>query len=209
MSTKNRVILGCMTFGPNTADGARVTSLDEYKKVLDLLQGEGYDEIDTARAYVGGLQEDWTAQAGWKERGLTLATKCYPSTPGNHKTENLKASNTKSLEQLKTDSTDIFYLHAADRSVPFTETLKAIDDMYKEGKFKTFALSNFTAAEVAEVCMHCKYNNWVRPTLYQAMYNALARMIEPELVPTLRRFGIDIVIYNPIAGGIVWEIEDS
>jgi aflatoxin B1 aldehyde reductase len=65
-----------------------------------------------------------------------------------HKADSLKESNRKSLEQLETDSTDIFYLHAPDRSVPFQETLKAINDLYKEGKFTTFALSNFTAAEV-------------------------------------------------------------
>lgn len=65
-----------------------------------------------------------------------------------------------------------------------------------------FGLSNFTAAEVAEVVLTCKYNGWVRPTIYQGMYNAITRGIEAELVPTLRRFGLDIVVYNPIAGGL-------
>jgi aflatoxin B1 aldehyde reductase len=64
-----------MTFGPKAEDGARILTLDEYKKALDHFQSKGYDEIDTARSYVGGQQEDWTAQAGWKERGLKIATK--------------------------------------------------------------------------------------------------------------------------------------
>lgn len=59
-----------------------------------------------------------------------------------------------------------FYLKA-DRATPFQETLKAVDELHKAGKFKTFAISNFTAAEVAEVCLIAKYNGWVRPTLYQ------------------------------------------
>ncbi len=50
--------------------------------------------------------------------------------------------------------------------------------------------------------MTAKYNNWVRPTIYQAMYNAITQSIEPELVPALRRYGLDIVVYNPIAGGL-------
>jgi len=51
--------------------------------------------------------------------------------------------------------------------------------------------------------MTCKYNNWVRPTVYQAMYNCIARSIEPELLPACRRYGLDVVIYNPIAGGLL------
>lgn len=50
--------------------------------------------------------------------------------------------------------------------------------------------------------MTCKYNNWVLPRIYQAMYNAITRGIEPELVPACRRYGIDLVVYNPIAGGL-------
>lgn len=50
--------------------------------------------------------------------------------------------------------------------------------------------------------MTCKYNNWVRPTIYQGMYNAITRSIEAELIPACKRYGLDIVIYNPIAGGL-------
>lgn len=70
---KPRVILGLMTFGEDEAAGARITSMDETNKALDHLQAGGYNEIDTARVYVGGKQEAWTRKANWKERGLTLA----------------------------------------------------------------------------------------------------------------------------------------
>lgn len=63
-------------------------------------------------------------------------------------------------------------------------------------------ISNFAAFEVAEIVMTCKQNGWVRPTVYQAMYNVITRSIEPELIPACRRYGIDIVVYNPIAGGL-------
>jgi aflatoxin B1 aldehyde reductase len=93
-------------------------------------------------------------------------------------------------------------LHASDRRVPFTETLEAVNELHKKGKFVELGLSNFTAYEVAEVVMTCKANGWVRPTVYQAMYNAITRAIEPELVAACRRYGISIVVYNPVAGGL-------
>lgn len=199
---KPRVVLGCMTFGPDTDSGARVTSLDDYNSCLDYLQSQGYNEIDTARAYVGGKQEGWTKEAHWKDRGLTLATKCYPSGPQSHKPEDLRKSLETSLKELGTDCVDYFYLHAPDRNTPFEETLRECDKMHKEGKFVNLALSNFTAFELAEVVMTCKANGWVKPTLLQYMYNAITRSIDPELVVAARRYGCDIVIYNPIAGGL-------
>lgn len=97
---KNRLILGCMTFGDDASKGARVTSLDDYNKCLDYLQSQGYNEIDTARAYIGGGQEGWTRQANWQDRGLTLATKHYPFEPGQHKPEKIRAALETSLKEL-------------------------------------------------------------------------------------------------------------
>lgn len=102
-----------------------------------------------------------------------------------------------SLSLLGTDKLDIWYLHAPDRSVPFEETLEEVDKLYKEGKFTILGLSNYTAFEVAEICTLCRERNWVRPRIYQAMYNAITRAIESELVVACRRYGLDIVIYNP------------
>ncbi|KAM3076288.1 hypothetical protein ACMFMG_006208 [Clarireedia jacksonii] len=201
-SPKPRVILGLMTFGPDKDNGARITSLDEYNKFLDHLQASGYNEVDTARTYVGGKQEAFTREAKWKERGLTLATKVYPREPGTHAAEQITSRFETSLKELGTDCVDIFYLHAADRSVPFTETLAAVDKLHKQGKFVRLGLSNFTAFEVAEVVMHCKYNNWVRPTIYQGMYNAITRPLEAELIPACKRYGLEVVVYNPLAGGL-------
>ncbi|KAL2263129.1 hypothetical protein VTK26DRAFT_8099 [Humicola hyalothermophila] len=202
---KPRVILGLMTFGPDESTGARITDAGEYASVLDLFQSRGYNEVDTARIYVGGKQEAFTREAGWKDRGLTLATKVqYPSRDGGENTEaGVKASVETSLRELGTDCVDLLYLHAADRATPFATTLAAIDALHKQGKFVRFGISNFTAFEVAEIVMTCKYNGWVRPTVYQAMYNAVTRNIEPELIPACRRYGLDIVVYNPLAGGLL------
>ena len=117
-------------------------------------------------------------QAGWKERGLTLATKHYPSEPGQHAPEKIRAALETSLKELRTDCVDIYYLHAADRSIPFEETLAEVDKLHKEGKFVQLGLSNYTAFEVAEIVMLCRQHGWVRPSIYQAMYNAITRGIE-------------------------------
>jgi aflatoxin B1 aldehyde reductase len=116
-----------------------------------------------------------------------LATKHYPFEPGQHTEEKLRAALDTSLAALKTKTVDIFYLHAADRSVgvlvykveanhakvPFQETLAAVNKMHKEGKFVNLGLSNYTAFEVAEVCILCKANGWVRPTIWQGKFCAL------------------------------------
>ncbi|KAJ9294386.1 hypothetical protein DTO271G3_6961 [Paecilomyces variotii] len=199
---KPRVILGLMTFGPDESTGARVTNFDDFTKCLDYFQQQGYNEIDTARVYVGGKQEAWTREAKWKERGLTLATKWYPRNPGDHKPNVVRTQLETSLKELGTDTVDIFYLHAADRSVPFSETLEAVNQLHKEGKFVQLGLSNFTAFEVAEIVTMCNERGWVRPTIYQGMYNAITRSIETELIHACRRYGMDIVVYNPLAGGL-------
>lgn len=134
---------------------------------MDYFQAQGYNEVDTARLYGGGTQEAWSAKAKWQERGLMLATKAYPTEPGKHKPEVLAETLNTSLNELGAKTVDIFYLHAADRSVPFEETLGAINDLHKQGKFVQFGLSNFTSFEVAEICILSAKNGWVRPTVWQ------------------------------------------
>lgn len=165
---KSRVILGLMTFGPpgSESKGARITSIDDYNACLDYFQKSGYNEVDTARVYISGEQEAFTREARWKQRGLQIATKVFPTEAGKHKPDVLKATFNKSLRELDTDSVDIFYLHAPDRSVPFEETLEACNELFKEGKFQHLGLSNYAAWEVAEIWNIAKERGWVKPTMY-------------------------------------------
>ncbi|KAI1499250.1 aflatoxin B1 aldehyde reductase member 2 [Biscogniauxia marginata] len=198
-----RIVLGLMVLGPPGSPGARLTSIDDFRTALDMFQERGYTELDTARAYINGLQESFTREAGWKERGLAIATKVYPIQPGAHEPETLAKSIETSLRELGTDCIDTFYLHAPDRSVPFSLTLAALDALHKAGKFKRLGLSNYASFEVAEIVMLCAHNGWVRPSVYQGIYNVLFRTIELELVPTCRRYGIAIEIYSPTGGGFL------
>ncbi|KAI1173227.1 Aldo/keto reductase [Nemania sp. FL0916] len=198
-----RVVLGLMVVGPPGVPGARLTGLDNLNAALDIFQERGHREIDTARLYLGGKQEAFTREGRWIERGLAVATKSYPITPGLHKPEALAATLATSLAELGTDCVDIFYLHAPDRSVPFSTTLEAVDQLHKAGKFKRLGLSNYTAFEVAEIALTCSHRGFVRPTIYQALYNCLFRNIEDELIPACRRYGIAIDAYSPTGGGFL------
>jgi len=202
-SGKKRVILGLMTFGPDKEAGARITDLEEFKSILDVFQAQGYGEVDTANAYVGEKQQAFTKQAGWQERGLRLATKFYPNPKtGGHDAANIRKRCEENLERLGSKSTDIFYLHAADRNTNFAETLGECDKLHKEGKFKQLGVSNFASFEVAEAVMICNERGWVRPTIYQGMYNAITRNLDIETITACHRYGIDVVVYNPLAGGL-------
>lgn len=102
---------------------------------------------------------------------------------------------------MKVKKLDLWYLHAPDRSTPFEETFKAVNDLYKEGLFERFGVSNFMAWEVAHVCELCDRNGWVRPSVYQGVYNAIHRSVEAELFPALRHYGMAFYVFSPLAGG--------
>lgn len=107
---------------------------------------------------------------------IVFGVQLYPFQPGLHAAEGLTSGLNKSLKELETSSVDIYYLHAADRSVPFETTLEALNKLHQEGKFKELGLSNFTAYEVAEIAVLCKERGWIRPTVYQAKYNAISML---------------------------------
>ncbi|CEQ42918.1 SPOSA6832_04786 [Sporobolomyces salmonicolor] len=139
-------------------------------------------------------------QLEWKKRGLVMDTKLYPGPFKGEKISHSRADLRKYLElqlkNLQTDSVDMWYLHAPDRSVPYEETLAGVDELYKEGKFKRFGLSNYAAWEVAEIVGICEKNGWIKPTAYQQ------RCIEPELIPCVRKFGLSLYVFNPLGGGL-------
>jgi len=161
----------------------------------------GHKELDAARNYGDGTTEKYLSLLDLK--GATVDTKIYPNTPGDHAPAILRSNVKISVQTLGKNKIRVLYLHAPDRKVPFEETCRELNKLHEEGLFEIFGLSNFSCWEVAEIVQICKYNGWLQPKIYQAMYNALQRAIEPELVPCLRKFGIRLVVYNPLAGGLL------
>lgn len=167
------------TQNPGVGTQARVHGLDECASILDVFQSHGHDEVDTARIYGDGSAEEYLGRLDWHGRGLKMATKIYPTAgmgmtlPGaplngwTHSPEHLRESLTQSLAALGTDKVDTWYLHAPDRKTPFEVTLNAVNTLHQEGLFVRFAISNFMAWEVAQICELCNANGWVRPSVYQ------------------------------------------
>ncbi|KAL7283337.1 hypothetical protein ACG7TL_002766 [Trametes sanguinea] len=198
-STRIPLLFGTMTMGEAGKNGVRTSDPKECQEILDTFFKHGHTELDTARVYAEGTTEPLLAKLDLK--GATIDTKVYPNSPGDHAPAKLRATFQTSLKMLAPYKVRVFYLHAPDRSVPFEDTVREVNQMYKEGLFEIFGLSNYAAWEVAEIVGICKANGWVQPKIYQAMYNAVTREIESELVPCCRKFGIRLVIYNPLAGG--------
>lgn len=88
-------------------------------------------------------------------------------------------------------------------TTPFVDTLREVKNLFNEGYFNRLGLSNFMSWKVAEVCEISEMNGWIKPTVYQGIYNALHRAIELELVPCLRRYGISLYAFQPLAGGFL------
>ncbi|KIM80846.1 hypothetical protein PILCRDRAFT_822134 [Piloderma croceum F 1598] len=197
------VVMGAMTFGEEGKEGARVHDVKDIEAILDIFQAHGHSEVDAARTYCGGTCEEYLGKVDWKGRGLKMETKLVPRVAEGitHSPEDLRKQLDISLRALKTDQLEMWYLHAPDRTTPYEVTLKAVDDLYREGKFKRFGISNYMAWEVAEIVGICKANGYIQPIAYQGIYNAIHRNVEPELFPCLRKFGISFYEFNPLCGG--------
>ncbi|KAJ5610302.1 Aldo/keto reductase [Penicillium lagena] len=207
------VILGSMTLGkPNTAH-VRIDTIDSTNAMLDMFQKYGHTEVDTARTYGAGSTEEYLAESRWQERGLVMDTKLYPTKRGyltwitsemwTHGPGDVRTGLMTSLKALQAESVDMFYLHAPDRETPIEDTLAEVDKLHREGYFRRFGISNFKSWEVAKICEICEKHGYIRPSVYQALYNAYQRSIEAELVPCLRHYGIGVYAFQPLAAGFL------
>ncbi|KAF8198834.1 Aldo/keto reductase [Mycena galopus ATCC 62051] len=205
--TALNVVMGTMSFGEPGMEGARIDKVEDVEALMDVFVKHGHREIDTARIYAAGTTEEIIGKVNWQAKGLLMETKILPSYEANvtapHSPAGLRETLTTSLNALKTDKLEIWYLHAPDRTVPYEVTLKAIDELYREGHFKRWGLSHYAAWEVAEIVGICKQHGYVPPTVYQGIYTAINREVEPELFPALRKFGIAFYAFNPLASGLL------
>ncbi|SNX84123.1 related to aflatoxin aldehyde reductase [Melanopsichium pennsylvanicum] len=213
--TNIKVVFGCMTFGVPGAEQSRVHDLDDCRTILNIFASHGHKELDTARMYGLGSSEEYLRQLGYttpsSSHNFQIATKCFPSS----RNPNFPAKNKytfkpadihrcieDSLKALGTDSFDLFYLHSPDREVDLEETLAAVNEAYQAGKFKRFGISNYRADEVESILSIADKNNFVKPSVYQGLYNAITRTAEPELFPVLSKANISYYAYNPLGGGL-------
>ena len=195
----NRVnlILGTMTFGESVFN-------PDVKEFINTYLDAGYSELDTAYVYNEGNCERLLGEALKEiDKPYTIATKVNPRISGKLDGEAAYKQVNESLDRLGLDSVDIVYLHFPDPATPVISVLEACADLHEQGKFKEIGLSNFPAWMVADVWHICDKHGWVKPTIYQGIYNPLTRKAEIELNACLNNYGMRFYAFNPMAGGLL------
>ena len=192
-----KLILGTMTFGESVFS-------PDVEGFINTFLGEGYTELDTAYVYNDGKCEELLGEALPKAAApYFIATKVNPRISGKLDGAAAYKQVNESLERLKLKAVDLVYLHFPDPATPVEDVLKAMADLHGQGKFRELGLSNFPAWMVADVWHICDRNGWVKPTVYEGMYNPLTRYAERELNACLDHFGMRYYAYNPLCGGLL------
>lgn len=178
-------------------------------RIIDLCIERGVNFFDTANVYNHGNSESILGKLVKRRRDrIVLATKVRMKMGEEAHEAGLSAhailkNIDDSLRRLRTDYVDLYYLHMPDYAVPIEETLEAMDLLVRAGKVRYPAVSNYAAWQVCRILWLCDKNGYRPPPVSQPMYNLLARGIEQEYVPFCKDFGISLVVYNPLARGLL------
>ncbi len=198
----SRVAMGTMTFG------GQVNEEDSLRMVDHCLES-GIDFFDTANIYNAGKSEAVLGKAlKGRRHKVILATKVFfpmgpePDDSGLKRAAVRKAID-RSLVRLGTDYVDIYYLHQPDCSARIEETLAAMDELVQEGKIRYPAVSNYASWQILQMLWHCDNHGYTPPTVSQQMYNVVARGLDQEYLAFSKEFGVGLVVYNPLAGGLL------
>ena len=192
-----KLILGTMTFGESVF-------APEVSRFIEVFLGAGHTELDTAYVYNDGACERLLGDAlAETDRPFRIATKVNPRISGRLDGEAALKQVNESLERLKLPAADIVYLHFPDPATPVEDVLAAMAELHGQGKFRELGLSNFPAWMTADAWRLCEARGWVKPTVYEGMYNPLTRNAERELNACLDRFGLRYYAYNPLCGGLL------
>ena len=164
----------------------------------------GNVELDTAYVYNAGDTEKYLGDILPKiDSKYYLATKVHPRITGKLDRETILMEFNESLSRMNRDKVDLLYFHFPDGKTPIDEALDTIAELYEQGKVKELGLSNYPAWQVVDIWHICEAHGCPRPTVYQGMYNALCRNVEPELFPAIRSLGMRFYAFNPLAGGLL------
>lgn len=196
----SEICLGTMTFG-NGADQ------DGATKMVNTALDAGLTFFDTANSYVGGISETMLGVAlKGKRHDAVIASKFFnpvgpqPNDSGTSR-GHIKQQIEASLKRLQTDYIDVYFVHHVDRETPLEETLRALDDLVRDGKILYTACSNFEAWRLMEALWLSETKGWEKFVCYQPQYSLVVRDIDEEIVPALQLKGLGCVAWSPLAGG--------
>jgi aryl-alcohol dehydrogenase-like predicted oxidoreductase len=205
----SRLCLGTMNFGPLTNETDSFAIMD---KALEL----GINFFDTANVYgwkTGeGVTEQivgrWLAQSGGRRERIVLATKVYGRMGDGPNERGLSAYHVRraceeSLQRLRTDHIDLYQMHHVDRDCPWDETWQAFDSLVKQGKVVYVGSSNFAGWDIATACQEASRRGLMGLASEQSVYNLNNRTVELEVVPACRHYGLGLIPWSPLAGGLL------
>jgi aryl-alcohol dehydrogenase-like predicted oxidoreductase len=197
--------LGSMLFGGKTPEAESYTIIDH---ALDA----GINMIDTANVYERGRSETAVGAAlkrNGKRAQVVLSTKVWgrmddhdPNAAGIHRRQ-IREQCEASLRRLQTDYIDIYYVHRRMHTIPIDETLRALDDLVHSGKVLFIGCSTFPAWSVVESLWAAKEYGLNRFICEQPPYHLLERSIENELIPMAQTYGLALMAWSPLAGGLL------
>jgi aryl-alcohol dehydrogenase-like predicted oxidoreductase len=193
--------VGCNPFG-NEVDAAMAARI--VHRALDL----GVTYFDTADSYFNGRSEEYLGHALQGRRGdAVIATKfgnrVEPGAGGGASRRYLIQACEASLRRLGTDYIDVYQLHAPDRATPLDETMRALDDLVRAGKVRYLGCSNFYEWEIVEALWTADKERLTPFVVAQDFHNLLYRDIEKRMEPCCIKFGLGMLAYFPLAGGLL------
>jgi aryl-alcohol dehydrogenase-like predicted oxidoreductase len=197
--------LGCMMFGGKT-------DLAESCRIIDRALDAGINMLDTANVYSRGRSEEVTGEAlqrnGRRDR-VFLATKVHgnmddldPNAQGNSRRHIIQQCEA-SLRRLRTDYIDLYQIHRPQSDLAIDETLRALNDLIVSGKVRYIGASTFGAWQIVESLWASKEHGLHRFVCEQPPYNLLDRRIERELLPVARTYGLALIPWSPLGGGLL------
>ena len=201
--------LGTMNFGPQASEAESFAMMDQ---ALEL----GINFFDTANRYGNKQYEGyteqiigrWLAQGDGRRDRIVLATKLYGAMGDGPNDRGLSAYHIRracedSLRRLQTDHIDLYQMHHVDRSVPWEEIWQAMEQLVREGKVLYIGSSNFAGWHIAQANELAARRNFMGLVSEQSLYNLNARMIELELIPVCRAYGVGLIPWSPLGGGLL------
>ncbi len=200
--TVSRACFGAMTFGGQTDEPAAA-------RMIDICLDHGINFFDTANAYNKGQSEVILGKIlKGRRSGLIVASKVgmktgEPAGVSPLSSKSILANIDATLARLQTDYLDIYYFHMPDYEAPLDESLEAMHQVVKAGKVRYPGTSNFAAWQAEQALWISEKKGYAAPYISQPMYNLLARGIEQEWVPFCKAFDIPMIVYNPLAGGLL------
>ncbi|EMC94556.1 hypothetical protein BAUCODRAFT_35790 [Baudoinia panamericana UAMH 10762] len=195
-----KIIVGLM--GSSASSGsASMNGANQLRPFLNMLKQHGVRELDTARVYNKGKSEEDLGGIAEAKTQFMIATKAPGYGPDTLSYQNVIDNCNASLKALKQDKIELYYFHGPDRKTPLEESCRAISQLHRDGKIDRFAISGFNVQEVEDIHAICTRNSWIAPSVYQGIYNPLARAAEQSLIPTVHKFNMAYYAWSPLAGG--------